>query len=124
MASEPKESTDMDVKVLAKETLLQVLDIGGLQLEDSSSRLVRLEPKPCETVSLARDRPLDVSRLPRDRLSPTGRPRGVSEWALLRVLGVRRSMFPVMVNRLPEAVGPDVSAGAPNNGSLSLEIDE
>ena len=77
-----------------------MLDTDGVQTEDWSSKLVRLEPTfDDEGYSLGRDLVFDVQRLVFSRDSDA-RPRMVSELALLSVLGVLRSIVFVNPSRL------------------------
>ena len=123
MASVPNESTDIDVKVFPNEALLHVLDIDGLQ-PDESSRLVLLDPNPGADGSLGLDRAFEIHRAPSDLLSGPSRLRLLSDCALLSVLGVRRSMFvPSDRKLLFCAGGANASAGAPNRGKGSWEIE-
>ena len=86
----------MEVCVLVKECLLQVLEIEGLQIDDSSSKLVRVDVPLDAGIRRGLDLVFDV-HLPVPRRPSRSLPRepNVSDAALLRVLGVRRSKLPV-----------------------------
>lgn len=70
---EPSDSMDMEVWVLPRENLLQVLLPAGLQTE-ASSRLVRLEPMVEAGYAFVLERPLELKREVALRKSPA-RPR-------------------------------------------------
>lgn len=96
----------MDVCVLVKECLLQVLEIEGLQIDESSSKLARVDA----TLDAGNRRGLDLVfdvHLPVPRRPSRALPRepNVSDAALLRVLGVRRSKVPVKTERVFVGIG-------------------
>lgn len=82
--------------------------------------LVRVDPTVETGFNCGRDRGLDAHRPVPNRCSPP-RPLEWSDAALLKVLGVRRSMLPVMQSKLLGT--SSVSALAPNKGNRSREID-
>src|SRR4051812_30702484 len=90
----------MEVSVFPSDTLLHVLDMDGLQLDECSSTLVLLEPNPGADGRRGLDRVFVIHLPPRDLLSPPTRPRCVSECALLKTLGVRRSILVPIVRKL------------------------
>jgi len=116
----------MEVCVLPREYLLHVLETEGLHIEDSSSKLVRLEATVDVGIIRGRDLVFEV-HLPVPRRFSRTLPLEpmVSDAALLRVLGVRRNKLPVKAERLFVGIGWSgiVSFGGPFSGSGCCRIE-